>query len=170
MLAPWGMRTLLVAVASFFRFLVLIGTGRLHQPRARLGLEVDAPRENHFVAFRETRVAAHGDTVLLIWFELRFVAPKNRRRASLFRRVCIITTPFFSGVDGFVSKLWMEDRVAARYLGIYEFASASAASEYASYIAAVLHPLSKPGSISWEIVEQESVADTIATHAPARAA
>ncbi len=43
-------------------------------------------------------------------FHLGILTPRRRRLHALFRVVCIVTTPFFVGIRGFRSKLWMVDR------------------------------------------------------------
>lgn len=132
---------------------------KLHQPRTRVGARV-----GDFVVFRETaKDVPQGNVVLVARFRLRFVHPDTAGLARVFRAVCILTTPFFSGVPGFRIKLWMEDRAHARYLGLYEFTDAASAARYADYIARVIRVFAVPGSVTHEVIEGTDLATFIAS-------
>jgi hypothetical protein len=79
--------------------------------------------------------------------------------------VCIVTTPFFVGVRGFRSKLWMVDPATGDFAGLYEWDDAVSARAYAEGLARVLRALSTPGSVSYELVEGLTVEDYLAAHA-----
>jgi hypothetical protein len=79
--------------------------------------------------------------------------------------VCIVTTPFFVGVRGFRSKLWMVDPATGDFAGLYEWDDAVSARAYAERLARVLRALSAPGSVSYELVEGLTVEDYLASRA-----
>ena len=85
-------------------------------------------------------------------FHLEPLPPRWRRLHALFRVVCIVTTPFFVGLPGFRSKLWMVDPATGD--------DATTARAYAEGLSRVLRLLSAPGSVSYELVEGTTVAET----------
>ncbi len=91
-------------------------------------------------------------------FHLRVLPAHRRRLHSLFRVVCIVTTPFFVGLPGFRSKLWMVDPYTGDFAGLYEWDDADTARAYAEGLSRVLRALSTRGSVSYEVVEGETVA------------
>jgi hypothetical protein len=115
-----------------------------------------------FVTFRETvvtgpRRADVAPAVLQPRFRLRAVGCPGSLRHRLFRRVCIVTTPFFVGLDGFRSKLWMYDPATGTYAGLYDWDDPAAAAAYAEGLCRLLRLLSKPGSVSYELVDDLDV-------------
>jgi len=73
--------------------------------------------------------------------------------------VCIVTTPFFVGLPGFRSKLWMVDPATGDFAGLYEWDDATTARAYAEGLSRVLRLLSAPGSVGYELVEGTTVAE-----------
>jgi hypothetical protein len=67
--------------------------------------------------------------------------------------VCIVTTPFFVGLPGFRSKLWMVDPATGDFAGLYEWDDRATAHAYAEGLAKVLRLLSSAGSVSYELTE-----------------
>jgi hypothetical protein len=65
----------------------------------------------------------------------------------LFERLCILTTPFWSGFDGFATKLWMLEPHTRSYAGIYEWADDDAARAYLDVLLPVLRVVSVSGSV-----------------------
>ena len=65
----------------------------------------------------------------------------------LFQRLCILTTPFWSGFDGFGTKLWMVDPNTRSYAGIYEWRDADHARTYLRVLVPVLRAVSVHGSV-----------------------
>ena len=104
-----------------------------------------------YVPFRETTVetprpATAVPTVLQPRFRLRGVGRRpDGLRHRLFRRCCIVTTPFFVGVGGFRSKLWMYDPATGDYAGLYDWDDPRRARAYAEGLGAVLRIVSVPG-------------------------
>lgn len=110
-----------------------------------------------YVPFRHTRKTESAwsttapPAVLEPRFRLPFFAPRRRRLHALFRVVCIVTTPFFVGLPGFRSKLWMVDPESGDFAGLYEWDDAPTARAYAEGLSKVLRLLSVRGSVSYEL-------------------
>jgi hypothetical protein len=110
-----------------------------------------------YVPFRHTRKAAtrwataSDPAVLQPRFALRVMCPARHRVHALFRVVCIVTTPFFVGLPGFRSKLWMVDPATGDFAGLYEWDDEPTARAYAEGLCKVLRLLSVPGSVSYEV-------------------
>lgn len=138
-----------LAALSVVRFLRLAWAGALHRRRDRLGRAYRIDDGRAYEIFRETvSDAAPPDqpTVLVVGFRLRALH-SNRVLHWAFQRLCILTTPFWSGFRGFRVKLWMVDPQTKSYLGIYDWTGAKNAQTYASALVRVLRPLSTPGSV-----------------------
>jgi len=123
----------------------------------RLGRLLGMSDGRSYVAFRETvtvtaRPGGASPAVLQPRFRLRGMGRAGSRRHRLFWRVCVITTPFFVGLDGFRSKLWMCDPSTGDYAGLYEWDDATTARAYADGLCGVLRLLSVPGSVSYELI------------------
>lgn len=63
-------------------------------------------------------------------FHLGALPARRRRLHALFRVVCIVTTPFFVGLPGFRSKLWMVDPATGGGSVTYELVTASTVRAY----------------------------------------
>ena len=89
--------------------------GRMRRQRQQLGRPLTMSDGCVFVPFRETvkdQTEWRTDdkpAVLQPRFHLRGMSARRRFLHAIFRRVCILTTPFFVGIAGFRSKLWMVD-------------------------------------------------------------
>ena len=90
-------------------------------------------------------------------FHLRAMRAGQRRRYTLFRCVCVVTTPSFVGLAGFRSKLWMEDKATGDFAGLYEWDSAEQAGPYGEGLCRVLRLLSRRGSVTYELVPGRTV-------------
>jgi hypothetical protein len=73
-------------------------------------------------------------------------------RFWVFERVCILTTPFFVGLAGFRSKLWMVDRSTGDFAGLYQWDGQADAIAYAEGLSKILRALSVRGSVGYEVV------------------
>ena len=98
--------------------------------------------------FRETRrpLTTERRAVIEVGFRLKLIgsAPVPH---WLFQRVCIITTPFWSGFDRFGTKLWMVDPLTRSYAGIYQWGGDAAAQTYLDVLLPILRMVSVPGSV-----------------------
>ena len=146
-----------LALRSARRFAWLCLGGSLRLRRARRGTAYDLGSRGNYVVFRETVSSGSttGDAlvVLVVGFRLRVIggSPPAHR---LFQRCCVLTTPFWSGFAGFRVKLWMVDPDTKDYLGIYEWCGREQAQLYVDALGRVLRPLSVPGSVWYEILEE----------------
>jgi hypothetical protein len=59
----------------------------------------------------------------------------------------ILTTPFWSGFDGFGTKLWMVDPRTHSYAGIYEWGGSTEAQRYLGVLLPILRAVSTKGSV-----------------------
>jgi hypothetical protein len=148
---PTVLRQAAVCAARCARLLV---GGRLHLRAARVGSEMRFPDGRAFVVFREStcdRPTNRTPVMLTVWFHLRGIPRGARVRRWLFERLCLVNTLLFAGFDGYLVKLWMVNPTTSDYAGLYSWTSAEEAQTYGRYITAVLRPLSRPGSVGFEI-------------------
>lgn len=139
--------------ASALHWAQLVRTGRIRRTRARLGEDYRIDGSGTYRIFRETL----GDDgvggpvgVLVVGFRLRMI-DGNHFCHWLFQRLCLLTTPFWSGFSGFRIKLWMVDPATENYLGIYEWAGEDNAKTYADALVTILRPVSTAGSV-WYVI------------------
>ena len=149
-LSPFDIASL--AATSVLRFSRFAWSDSFHLRRDRLGKSYRIDRGGEYTIFRESVLSRkpQNRVVLVVGFRLRFI----RSIAALhwlFQRVCILTTPFWSGFRGFRVKLWMVDKKTKNYLGIYDWATSRDAKAYADTLVVVLHPLSTANSVWYEI-------------------
>ena len=112
-----------LATRSVAQFCRLVVSRSLHLRRDRLGERYTIDQGGTYAIFRETvcdDTAASPGVVLVVGFRLR-VIHGNPALHWLFQRLCILTTPFWSGFRGFHVKLWMVDPTSKNYLGIYSW-------------------------------------------------
>lgn len=152
-------------VRSFPRAIRDLVTRRTRCARDLVGTPLRMSDGRTFVPFRHTRkreaawAMSYHPAVLHPRFHLSVLNPERRRLHALFRVVCIVTAPFFVGVKGFRSKLWMVDPVTGDFAGLYEWDDAATARAYAEGLAKVLRLLSARGSVTYELVENCTVED-----------
>jgi hypothetical protein len=163
-----------VWLRSFPRAARLLLDRDIRLRRDRLGDLMSMRDGRTYVPFRETisltpRPASATPTVLQPRFRLRGLGRPDSLRHRLFRRICIVTTPFFVGVDGFRSKLWMYDPATGDYAGLYDWDDPASAQAYAEGLSAVLRTISVSGSVSYELTPGEDVATYLATVSASRA-
>ena len=142
-----------LALRSAIRWIGFVRSGRLRRSSSRLGATYRIDHGGHYQIFRET-IGGDASTdplcVLVVGFRLRSI-DRNRVWHWLFQRICLLTTPFWSGFRGFQIKLWMIDPDTKNYLGIYQWAGAANARNYADPLCRVLRSVSTPGSV-WHVV------------------
>lgn len=146
-----------LAGLSVIRFARLITSRSLHQPRNRVG-EIYTVGNGGYKVFRETvceNVIPDARAVLTVGFRLRLIR-SNPILHWMFQRVCILTTPFWSGFRGFHIKLWMVDPRTKNYLGIYDWAGKENALIYVNALVRVLRPLSTAGSVWYELYPNQN--------------
>jgi hypothetical protein len=138
-------RNINIAARSAGRFLVLFPWLRLRHDRIGRSYGV---ADGSYRIFRETEnVTASGETVILvIGFRLKLIR-SNPLAHWLFQRICILTTPFWSGIAGFRTKLWMVDPQSKDYMGIYDWRGKAQAQGYIDFLIPILRFFSVPGSV-----------------------
>lgn len=75
----------------------------------------------------------------------------------MFQRVCLLTTPFWSGLPGFKVKLWMVDPTTRNYLGIYDWRGEEEAQQYVNALVRVLKPLSTSDSVWFRLQPNQAL-------------
>lgn len=144
-----GRRLIACSLAAFPR---LASNHELRLQRERVGRSYGLCDGHAYRVFRETvrPLPSESRTVIEVGFKLRLI-----RSASvphwLFQRMCILTTPFWSGFDGFGTKLWMVDPHTHSYAGIYEWSNPAAARTYLEVLLPVLRAVSVSGSVFSEL-------------------
>jgi hypothetical protein len=163
-------------VRSFPRAVRDLGAGTTRCSSALVGSSIRLPDGQVFDVFRHTRKAVAawgadgGAAVLVPRFHLEVLRPRRRRLHALFRVVCIVTTPFFVGLDGFRSKLWMVDPETGDFAGVYEWDDEATARAYADGLSRILRAISTPGSVSYEVVPYATLGDFLERCASGRTA
>lgn len=153
----------------------LLVSGRIRLRHEHVGVPLTMSDGRTYTPFRETvrdpaTWAQSGrPAVLQPRFRLRGMDARHRWRHALFRRVCIVTTPFFVGIRGFRSKLWMVDPTTGDFAGLYEWDDADGARAYAEGLGRVLRALSVPGSVDYELVADTTVDEYLGRHEPSAA-
>jgi hypothetical protein len=148
-----SMGNLRLILASMCRYGELVALGRLRLRRDRLRSAYRIEGHGLYEIFRETvssEANVEPDAVLVVGFRLRAIG-SHPLPHWLFQRLCILTTPFWSGFRGFGVKLWMVDPETKNYLGIYRWAGADNAQTYVELLGKILRPLSTPGSVWHEL-------------------
>jgi hypothetical protein len=156
-----------LALASAQGFADLVRADAIGRTGTHLGRRYRTDRGGIYQVFRETRGddGAPGDpAVLVVGFRLKVIHSLPAAH-WLFQRVCLLTTPFWSGFRGFRIKLWMVDQLSKNYLGIYRWAGEENARVYAEALCRVLRALSTRGSVWYEIHPNREFEHYLAKHA-----
>jgi hypothetical protein len=148
-----------LATISFLHWLRLTGRRKLHIiTRNRLGKSYEIDQGGIYKVFRDSVAdfKIKEPTVLVVGFRLKVIS-SNPVMHWLFQRVCILTTPFWSGFTGFRVKLWMVNPETKDYLGIYQWDGGKNTKVYVTALEKVLKPLSTPKSVWYEIVPKQNL-------------
>ena len=142
---------------SFVKTLGYALRGRLHFPKDRVGEVLKMGDKQEFVIFRQAIVdpSQHQPEKPGASFRVRFhvahMSPKQNRLFSL------LPIPFFVGLPGFRSKLWMLNEASGDCQGIYEWDTVQDAENYASSFAMKFMTMrSVPGSVSYQIIPKQT--------------
>lgn len=138
---------------SFIRANVYLLSGRLHFPRERIGEKIRVDDGTEFTIFRQAYLEpprSYGGKTPGARFKVRFhvekMPPKVNKVFSLF------TIPFFVGLVGFRSKIWLLDETSGDWMGIYEWQTVEDARSYSkSFAMRFMTNRSVEGSVSFEI-------------------
>lgn len=137
-----------LVVSSLASFAGLLAGHELRLSSGRLGRSYRLCDGHSYTVFRETvrPLVDRQPTVIEVGFRLKLVR-SARLPHWLFERLCILTTPFWSGFDGFGTKLWMVEPGDYGYAGIYEWEGDAAAQAYLDVLLPILRVVSVPGSV-----------------------
>ncbi|MFC7046801.1 YdhR family protein [Halobacteriaceae archaeon GCM10025711] len=146
---PWATDRRFSPFASLASFVRLALAGEVRFPRGRVGETVRVDGREYTV-FRElvhgSRERPDPPTVFLVRFRLARMPP------SLNRLFSWLPVPFFAGLPGLRSKLWLVDESTEEFAGLYEWASPAAAERYAdSFAMRFMTKRAAPGSVGYEI-------------------
>ena len=118
-------------------------------PQRRLGSLYEVREKGKYGVFRETVSSTPDDDrriVIVVGFRLKAIGSSGVLH-YFFQRICLITTPFWSGLPGFHVKLWMVDPETKNYAGIYEWRGREKALDYLDALVPVLGFFSAAGSV-----------------------
>lgn len=146
-----GSNALRSIATSALRFVSLVLTARIFQPRCNVGSYLTFTNGNTARVFRETVVDCDRHelpAVLVVEFRLRGV---HGLAHKLFEAESLLNTPLFAGFPGLISKLWLAADENEVYRGIYEWDGAQLAESYAQAICMLLSLVCEPGSVNYRI-------------------
>lgn len=164
------MHIISLEIASVLGFARLVGAGKLHLRAERLRKQYKVENAGVYEIFRETissQTIKEEKAVLVVGFQLRLIG-KNVFLHWLFQRLCILTTPFWSGYRGFRVKLWMVDQKSKGYLGIYQWQGVENAKQYVLMLVQILCPLSTKGSVWYKIYPKQQLTTFLASREHSR--
>jgi hypothetical protein len=144
--------TVRLGLASLARFPRMARRGELRLYKQRVGSSYRLFDEQLYRVFQDTTKSLDDRqrAVIEVAFRLKLIGSK-RAPHRLFQRLCILTTPFWSGFDGFAEKLWMVEPERRGYAGIYEWAGVEAARRYLDVLLPVLRAVSVSGSVAYQL-------------------
>lgn len=142
-------------ISSFLRANRELVRGRLHFPRGRIGQTVRWEDGQEFTIFRQMlRDPRPGQPLVSgALFQVRFRVASMPPRIN--RVFSLLPIPFFSGLPGFRSKLWLVDQASGDFMGQYEWDTVEDAENYSkSFAMRFMIRRSIPGSVRFEIRSQ----------------
>jgi hypothetical protein len=151
---------LLAALTSVIKFSELAFFKRIHLKKKNIGVNYILPGHGVYKIFRETvgEDKRHEKKVsFVVGFRLRLIG-SHAFLHWVFQRVCIVTTPFWSGLRGFHIKLWMINPTTNKYAGIYEWYGVRDAQAYLDVLLPVLRFFSTKNSIWYSIYQEKDLA------------
>lgn len=151
-------------VRSVVHYISLVWSQDLHLQYDKIGQHYIINNREKYTVFRETVSLTCNDracTILVVGFHLRLIG-SSRSMHWLFQRLCILTTPFWSGFTGFGTKLWLYEPMTNNYLGIYQWDTVSRAEDYVGTLDRILRPLSTRHSVWHELYGQTKLDEFIA--------
>jgi hypothetical protein len=135
------------------RTVVVIAAGRIHEPRANVGIRVRWADGTTSTVYRETVANVRPTdtpTTLVVSFRLRGVRSATLHR--LFRLESELNTILFAGFPGFVSKLWFANDERGIYRGLYDWRDPASAEAYVRALWWALIVVSERSSIHYAVL------------------
>lgn len=160
------MGILKLVITSVVQFLRLIKGNYLHLQHDKLGELYYIDSKGIYQIFRETTCDSNPKdplAVLIVGFRLRLIRSIPFFH-WLFQRLCILTTPFWSGFSGFKVKLWLVDPKSKNYLGIYQWSGANNAQLYVNALIPVLNSVSEKGSVWFKLYPNLQIESYLRSH------
>lgn len=137
-------------LSSFLRANWNLLNGRYRFPKERIG-EIIEYEGQKFTIFRQMFVDTGDKNDPQAVFKVRFHVEKMPPKVNII--FSLFTIPFFSGLPGFRSKLWLLDEAAGDNMGIYEWETAADVEFYSqSFAMRFMTGRSTPGSTKYEII------------------
>ncbi len=141
--------SLVITIANALR-------GHLHFPKNHIGEILTMEDGQKFTIFRQLIVDPGQDqpekpgATFMVQFHVAHMSASQNKLFSLF------PIPFFAGLPGFRSKLWMLNKASGAFQGIYEWDTAENAKNYANSFAMKFMTMrSARGSVSCEIIPKQ---------------
>lgn len=143
-------------VRSLLVFLAGLVLGQIDLNREFFGREAEMPGGERFIIFRAITFrkpllpAGSAGATFIVRFRLAGMTVQQNIRFSW------IPIPFFAGLPGFRSKLWMYNPKTGENQGVYEWETVEHAESYARSFA--LHFMTRrsvPGSVSYRILPHD---------------
>ena len=140
---------------SLVRAIGYLLLGRLVFPRDRIGEVFQAEDSREFTVFRQIIIkpvpgqAERPGALFQVRFRVANMTPAQNKIFSL------LPIPFFIGLPGFRTKLWMVDEASGDCQGVYEWDTVQDAENYAhSFAMRFMTMRSVLGSVSWKVTPQ----------------
>lgn len=146
------------------------GFSKSYLRKDRMGELYNMESRGQFRVFRESvgKIDCPDEPITLVFgFRLKIFSSVPILH-WIFQKICIITTPFWSGFEGFKVKLWLIDPETKNYLGIYDWRGKPLARKYIDFLTPLLKLASVKGSV-WhkihdigyeEFLREHAIADT----------
>ena len=152
-------RFIIIIFSSVASFLKLVFLKKLYFTGVRQGKGYLLPDKIVYSVFRETiNDSYHNDRalVLVVGFRLRLLRTVSLCHC-LFQRLCIVTTPFWSGLRGFHNKVWMVDQKTKKYAGVYEWYGIKNVEQYLDILLPLLYFFSVSGTVWYKLYKESTL-------------
>lgn len=146
-------------ILSGINFINLVFNNLLHLEKGRIDSLYSIDKAGNYQVFRETvsqKQFNNPKVVFIVGFRLKIIG-SNSLLHWLFQRLCILTTPFWSGFKGFHIKLWLVNPENKNYLGIYEWFGRENSQIYLNMLIPILNVVSTSGSVWFKIYPKEDL-------------
>lgn len=143
---------------SAINWLFYLFTGRIQFPKDRIGEIIIGDDGRPFQIFRQVIIKSsqtqeqHHNAIFKVNFKLAEMSPQKNIKFSL------LAIPFFIGLPGFKSKLWMIDKESGYFQGIYEWDTKEHAERYSkSFAMKFMCKRSLPNSVQYTITSKSDI-------------
>lgn len=137
---------------AFFCTIRYLFGGRLHFPRDRVGEILTLEDGHRWRIFRQVMIEPTAWANPGAVFRAKFHLAQMNPRANIW--FSLLPIPFFVGLPGFRSKIWLYCEETGDFQGIYEWDSVEAAKNYQnSFAGKFMVRRSIPESVSFQILD-----------------